>query len=407
MGLTRRLTALFAAFEAALVVAIGIAIPLAPLTILWGAEYGFAADWTTFWRASVDFWLLGHGVDITVVLDPATAAALSVPAANAPVTLTIAALGFALLTVLLGARAGTRIAETGYLRIGLAISLAVFAALAFGVTLSTRHPSASPSLWQGTLLPTAVFAIGLAIGALRADGVRDASAGRLARWLESRPARARAIGSASLRGGVASAAGIMAAASAVTALAIAASYAKIITLYETLHTEVLGGVAVTLAQLAFIPNVVIFAASWLVGPGFSLGAGSSVTPIGTALGPIPAIPILGALPSGQLAFGFLGLLVPAVVGFVVGALLAPRLRKHLATRDLVATAIGIGIIGGLTLGLLAWASAGAVGPGRLAQVGPDPWAVGGFAALELAAAAVVGMLSARGPVGPGSRSPRR
>jgi len=248
MGLTRRLTALFAAFEAVLVVAIGIAIPLAPLTILWGAQYGFAADWTIFWRASVDFWLLGHGVDITVVLDPATAAALSLPGASTPVTLTIAALGFALLTVLLGARAGIRIAETGYLRLGSAVSLAVFAAVSCAVTLSTRHPSASPSLWQGTVLPTVVFAIGLAIGALRADGIRDAPAGRFAQWLDARPPRPRLIVSASLRGGVASAAGIVAAASVLTAVNIAASYARIITLYEGLHTEVLGGIAVTLAQ---------------------------------------------------------------------------------------------------------------------------------------------------------------
>ena len=46
--MTRSLTALFAAFEAALVVAIGIAIPLAPLTVVWGIHYGFAVDWSTF-----------------------------------------------------------------------------------------------------------------------------------------------------------------------------------------------------------------------------------------------------------------------------------------------------------------------------------------------------------------------
>jgi len=188
---------------------------------------------------------------------------------------------------------------------------------------------------------------------------------------------------------------------------IAASYARIITLYEGLHTEVLGGIAVTLAQLAFVPNIVIFAASWLVGPGFALGEGSSVTPIGTQLGPIPAIPILGALPSGHLALGFLGLLVPVVVGFLAGALLAPGLREQLATLDLIVTGIGIGIVGGATLGVLAWASAGAAGPGRLAQVGANPWAVGAVAALELAAAAIVGILSARRRLAREPRSPRR
>ena len=31
------------------------------------------------------------------------------------------------------------------------------------------------------------------------------------------------------------------------------------------------------------------AVSWLVGPGFAIGAGSFVSPVGTALGPLPAM----------------------------------------------------------------------------------------------------------------------
>ena len=52
--MNRSLTALFAAFEATLVVAIGIGISLAPLTVLWGVQYGFSSDWLVFWRAAVD-----------------------------------------------------------------------------------------------------------------------------------------------------------------------------------------------------------------------------------------------------------------------------------------------------------------------------------------------------------------
>jgi hypothetical protein len=121
--LNRQLTVLFAAFEAVLVAAIGIAVPLVPLTLLWGIQYGLAIDWTVFWRAAVDVWLLGHGVDVTMTLDPATAALLGFPGAGAPVTLTIAALGFAMLTLLLGVRAGRRVAETRHRLLGLIVSL--------------------------------------------------------------------------------------------------------------------------------------------------------------------------------------------------------------------------------------------------------------------------------------------
>jgi hypothetical protein len=50
-------------------------------------------------------------------------------------------------------------------------------------------------------------------------------------------------------------------------------------------------------------------------------------------------------------------------------------------------------VGGVILGLLAWFSAGAAGPGRLADVGPNPWAVGVAAAIELGVAATIGLLT--------------
>ncbi len=391
--MNRKLTALFAAFEALLVIAIGIGIPLVPLTLLWGVQYGFAVDWTAFWRASVDLWLVGHGVDITMVLDPATAASLGIPDAGAPVTLTIAALGFALLTVVLGVRAGRRVAETRFRGLGELASLGAFGLASFAVTFTTRHPDASPSLWQGTVLPTAVFAIGLAIGVRRAQAGPDAAPGSFRDPTRNWRPDARAAVVTALRGGAAAAAGIIALASLATAALIVGSYARVISLYESLHTELLGGITVTLGQIAFLPNIVIWAASWLVGPGFALGTGSSVSPLGTQLGPVPAIPILGALPPGHLAFGFVGLLVPVVVGFLVGAVLGPPLKREAGGGLLVLAGLGVGLVGGVILGLLAWCSAGAAGPGRLADVGPNPWAVGVAAAIELGVAASIGLLS--------------
>jgi hypothetical protein len=55
----------------------------------------------------------------------------------------------------------------------------------------------------------------------------------------------------------------------------------------------------------------------------------------------------------------------------------------------------IGLVAGIMLGLLAWFSAGAAGPGRLVEVGPSPWLVGLFATLEVGVAAALGLLSGR------------
>ena len=164
-----------------------------------------------------------------------------------------------------------------------------------------------------------------------------------------------------------------------------------------MHTGVLGGVALTLGQLAILPNLVIWGVSWLVGPGFAIGTASAVSPLGTSLGPLPAVPVLGALPSGDLTFGFLGLLVPLLVGFLTAVIIRSRMPS-VDTRGAlgqVGLGVGIGISAGLLLGLLAWFSAGAAGPGRLADVGPDPWLVGAFAALEIGLAAVVGLFAVR------------
>lgn len=390
--MNRRLTALLAAFEALLVVAIGVAIPLLPLTLLWAFQYGLAIDWTVFWRASADIWLLGHGVDVRLTLDPLAAAALGLPGAEAPVLVTIAPLGFALLTALLGVRAGRRTAEIGNRMLGAIVSLATFAALSSLVTFSALHTAARPSLWQGALLPTLVFAVGLTIGVrLQAD-----DAGRRFRaWSQSWPQDSRLVAVTALRGGTAAAAAVIAVSAAVTTAAIALAYARIITLYESLHGEVLGGIAITLGQLALLPNLVIWTASWLIGPGFAIGTGSLVSPLGTQLGPLPALPVLGALPTGQFGFGFVGLAVPLVVGFLTGMVLGQRLPERLGRRQRGLAGLATGVVGGVLLGLLAWSAAGSAGPGRLAHVGSDPWAVGICAAVEIAAGCVLGMLASR------------
>lgn len=93
-----------------------------------------------------------------------------------------------------------------------------------------------------------------------------------------------------LRGAVASATVVIAASALAVAVLSPANYAAIISLYESVHAGVLGGIALTIGQLAVLPNLVIWRAPWFIGPGFANGAGSSVTPLGTTLGPIPAIP---------------------------------------------------------------------------------------------------------------------
>ncbi|MCU1417653.1 MAG: hypothetical protein JWP32_1827 [Schumannella sp.] len=395
--MTRRLTVLLAALEAVLGVAIGVAIPLVPLTVVWAAQFGFAPDWLIFWRGAADIWLLGHGVDVTFTLPPDLAATLDVTGAEAPVVVSIALLGFALLTLLLGVRAGGRIADSGHRALGGLSAIAAFALLSTGLTLTVLHPMARPSIWQAALLPALAFGIGLGLGMLRA--VRDAELaqrGRLRRWWASVPIDSRATVVAALRAGSTAVAVVF----AVSALAVGArlvfGYAEIIRLYEALHTEVIGGIAVTALQLALLPDLVVWAAAWFTGPGFAIGTGSQVSPLGTALGPLPALPLFGAIPTADVPLGFAGLLVPVVAGFLAGVAVRPALSRALdGMRPATVLLVGLagGAFGAVLLALLAWSAAGSAGPGRLVDVGPSPVAVGFAALLELAPAIALGVAS--------------
>lgn len=401
--MNRSLTALFAALEALLVVGIGIAIPLLPLTVLWVTQYGLQVDWLVFWRAAVDIWLLGFGVDVTMTLNPVIATALAFPAAGTPFLISIAPLGFGLLTVLLGARAGRRIGEIRFRVLGLAVAIIVFELAALGVAFSALWATARVSLWQCLFLPTLVFLIGLAVGlALSHRAELPLVPKKTLSWLNWQPRMnplVRSIAASALRGGAAAAALTVAVSAIILAILFVGNYAKIIALYEGIHAGILGGISVTLGQLALLPNLVIWVASWLVGPGFALGTGSTVSPLGTTLGPLPAIPILGALPSGQSQWGFLGLLIPVLAGFAAALMIRPRLVRGLPERNraawLVLAGVLVGIAGGVLMGLIAWASSGAAGPGRLVDVGPQPVLVAAWAALEIGLAAVIGLLAGR------------
>ena len=393
----RWLTAVFAGAETLLVLAIGVGIPLVTATLVWAAQYGFAADFVVVWRIAADTWLLGHGVDVTFTLAPETADALGLAGAGLPVDFTIALLGFALLTFLLALRAGRRVSEAGHPIVGGLAAVAVFAGGAIAIVVTALHVDARPSIVQGVVYPTLIFAAGLAVGmatsSLRPQREGSDRFSRAVKRIRERiPIDVRVGVDGVVRGGVAAVAGLIALAGVVTALSIGIAFAQMIALYESLHAEILGGAVLTVAQLALLPNAVIWTASWLVGPGFAVGAGSSVSPFATSLGPVPPIPLFGAIPPESSPVAWMLLIAPLAAGLLAGVLTHRRISRVL--RDWWAVLVGIaaGVLGGVMMGLLAAWSAGAGGPGRLVALGPDGLQVGIWAAVEFGVAIVVGML---------------
>ncbi|WP_445442565.1 cell division protein PerM [Clavibacter sp. km1a] len=408
--MNRHATALFAALEALLVVGVGVALPLVPLTALWAGQYDLQIDWGVFARTAIDLWLLGHGVPLTASLDPALAAAFGLPAVDAPFALSLAPLGFALLTLLLGIRAGRRIVETDHPGIGAIAAVGTTAVLSLGLALAAQHEGIAPAVVRGAVLPTLVLALGLLVGGIaRVDRARagrwwaSLSSGRAAAAIRSGrdafdrlPAGAASVAATAVRGGAAAAFAVVAVSAVVVAVLLGIQYATVITLYETLQTGIVGGVALTLGQLALLPNLVLWTASWLLGPGFAIGTGSSVSPLGTSVGPLPSVPVLGILPQGAFDLGYLGILVPVVVAFVAAVALSPRVSRIPEPEArrwpwFLAAGLGMGIVGAGILALFAVVSGGAAGPGRLADVGPAAGWILLAAFLEIGIASVAGM----------------
>ena len=406
---------MLAALEALITVAIGIGISLVPLTILWAVEAGFSVDWVLFWRGAVDIWLLGNGVDIEVTLPSAVVAGTGLAAAAEPFSLTIAPLALTAFTVVMGARAGIRASATRYWQSAVVAALSTVLVLNAIVVLSSISDTLRPALVQAFLLPGLVYALGIAIGVVRGmhriPATHGGAIGRLFSSLQDRlddrfDRCDRAVAAAALRGGFAAVTGILGVSAVLLAVLLMVNFGLVTSLYQGAQLGAVGGAATTLAQVAFVPNLVVWAASWLIGPGFALGAGSAISPVNTVVGPVPGLPILGALPSGDFSFGFVGLLVPIVLGYLAAVLVRPRLVDALRGRPLpgrlLLVAAGMAVVAGISLALLAWFSGGAIGPGRLAVVGPNPWLVGLFAAVEVGIGAAIGMASGRS-IRPGDR----
>jgi hypothetical protein len=153
-----------------------------------------------------------------------------------------------------------------------------------------------------------------------------------------------------------------------------------------------GGVlALLVLSLAYLPTAIVWAMSVLVGPGVTLGSGVSLSLGGATAGPLPGVPLLGAVPTSVPAW-WLG--VAAVAGVGAGAFAAllhvRRLPQGIDPLRAAAAGVGSGLLAGAGAGLAAWTATGPAGPGDLAEVGTTPAAVAAVVALAVGVVAALG-----------------
>ncbi|MGB6453733.1 MAG: DUF6350 family protein, partial [Streptosporangiaceae bacterium] len=354
-------------------------------------------------RTAAMLWLVGHHVGFTF---------------RGAGRIGMLPLGLVVLPGVLLWRAGRWVARVGGVRrlrhVGLAaLGLAIPYAVATGaLAIASRSALASASLLQAIACG---FLLAIAAGGLGA-------ARALAPWpklIRLLPHRPRAV--------VVAVAGSLAALATmgalVTGISLAIHLHEAASLQSSLAPGVVGTVLLLLLQLGYLPNAIVWAIAFTLGPGFAFGSATVVAPTGSALAQLPALPLLAALPPGlhsALPGGLepVVLALPYLAGGLGGLLLVRAVSARGATRGTPAVTAGgatpgipavsargatpgppagtglpldvapllglvCGVVAGGVLGVLAAVSGGPLGDGRLAAVGPSPWQVGVVSALEL------------------------
>lgn len=72
---------------------------------------------------------------------------------------------------------------------------------------------------------------------------------------------------------------------------------------------IMGGILFTILQLLYLPNIALAGVSYFFGLGFSLGSETLISPLTIDLNSLPAIPILGSLPSSEHPLLLISLLI--------------------------------------------------------------------------------------------------
>jgi hypothetical protein len=76
---------------------------------------------------------------------------------------------------------------------------------------------------------------------------------------------------------------------------------------------IMGGILFTILQLLYLPNIAIAGISYFFGLGFSLGADTLISPLTIDLNSLPAIPILGSLPTAEHPLLLITLVIPILI----------------------------------------------------------------------------------------------
>ena len=386
----------------------------AAMSAVWATKGFGDMEFSSVAAMSAHLWLLIHGVPLDL------AAAFGASAG----TMTLVPLGLSILPLLLCYRSGRRLARASYE--GEFLIPVLSGSVTYALISSAMYGWASPHPQPLQALNAALVPLGIVVAGLMWGGYREArSLSRMvgvdtAEQISQMSQYSRWAGSyawAVVRAAVVAFVALIGLGAVLLGIGILAGWSQIIATYQELHAGAVGDTAVTLLQLGFLPNLVIYAMAWSTGAGFSFGAGTSVGLTSSDAGTLPILPILGAVPESMGAFGLVGLLVPLGAGAIAGWWFLREGEDHLDEwvalkvpfRPLSAliSAVVLGVMTGIMTSFgalwLGWISYGSLGIGRFTEVGAEPLTFAAHTALTVGAGVTFGMLLSRALVPDSSR----
>ncbi|NYF12965.1 hypothetical protein HDC34_001259 [Pseudoclavibacter sp. JAI123] len=384
----RPITYLYSAVDALVAAAVGLGVPLIAVVAVQLATAGFGSDFLAGFQYAAAVWALSLGGFVNAAIDPSSGL---LPAGSEAIafTLRVMPLGLTLITVWLARVTGVRIrAGSDMVWPGLLFTTAVFSACAAGVSIAATGRGIDIGVWQTTIVGAVIFLGSAFIGA-RAWQVAPIEAA-----VSSLETRGRALLTQGLRAAGIMITGVLGAGAVLLVIAVVVGLASVLALFQSLPLDVTSAIVVGLSQLVIAVNGVVWSAAWMLGTGFALGTGSSVTPTETLVGPMPVVPLLGAISASPPLLAISVIAVPVLVG--LAAMVGVRMHAPAGAARGVWSRISVALVAAgvaaVAIGVLALAAGGSAGPGRLADVGPFPLLTGASAFGTLALGALVGAL---------------
>ncbi len=317
------------------------------------ASAWFAADTGSFGaaiRVGALAWLVGNGAGLHVGALEVTATPLG----------SCLVAGWLLYRGGRWAGATSRVSSVRSAAWGASVLAAVYLLVGLGVFALTRSDSAHADLLRTCAATTVIGLLFGGLGIVRGAGLTQ-------RLLRPLPEEARAA----LTGGLAGLLTMVVASGLVLTATVLVHFSAAVSLAESLHAGLVGGAVMALIGLAAVPNALLCAGAFIAGPGFAVGAATSVTPDSVTLGPLPAIPLLAALPREGGAWWQSALIViPVLAGGVAGVVSVRRFPVFGYDQAAIRGALS-GLVAGAGFGAMTWLGTGGIGPGRMQHIGPD------------------------------------